>query len=68
MNEPKDPAERYIELTRQLWALRALTADIDCPQEDALLSEMDVSWAALSSEQVAYVEKVIEDERPKGRQ
>lgn len=61
-----DPAEQYIDLTRELWALRERTGDVDCPEEDELLDRMDVCWAALTREQIGYVEKVIEDERPQG--
>lgn len=66
MNESKNPAEHYLQLTRELWALRQRTGDVDCPEEDALLDRMDVCWAALTSEQIRYLEKAIDDERPQG--
>lgn len=60
MNEELEaPVQRYVELTRELLELRKKTGDQDCPEEDALLDQMDVAWAAMTSVQCERAEQIL---------
>lgn len=52
MQDPEGHIHRYLELERRLHELRRKTGDVDCPEEDVLLDEMDLAWHVMSPEEV----------------
>lgn len=48
--------EQYQELERKLKELRKRTGDADCPEEDAILDEMDPVWHAMTDDEKRTVD------------